>query len=318
MITIANIDGLMWDLDLVIPDIIAEYQQFGHAVIDLNSEGPDAGELKLYSILDNICNKFNFRKNLITIKTRNVLESHPEYNIVINEPLYVNECQWFAKNNPLPKKTITKHFGIFIGRSNWTRLDLSAEIYNLYKDKSLQTFHYDSSSDFHKGHLGLEQLMHIDNCTQVKRVSDLLLASPIRTELPEYPIISPEHLSIAKLYHNFFVEIVCETYCKGKTFYPTEKIWRPLICLTPFMVQGPVDYLKNLRRLGFKTFSEYWDESYDEDGFYGINTIKHNLKNLSLKSTQELTDMYNDMIPLLEHNKKVFMSLDRTSWDIFK
>ena len=318
MVIIPNIDGHIWNIEQVVVDMIYEYQQKGMLYINLNSEGPDASCLGLYTILDNLCNKFKFKKNKIFIETNNVLEFNLEYNIIINAPLYVDYGQQFIKNNIILPKSIKKHFGIFIGRSNWTRLDLSAEIYNLYRDKSLQTFHYDSSSDFHKNHLGLEKLLHTKGCDQISRINKLILASPIREEIPQYPIIAPAHLEIAKLYPDFFVEIVCETYSLGKSFYPTEKIWRPIMCLTPFIVQGPIDYLKNLKQLGFKTFANYWDESYDKDGFYGINTIKQNLKSLSELSIEELTSMYRDMQPILEHNRDVFMSITESSWDIFK
>ena len=30
------------------------------------------------------------------------------------------------------------------------------------------------------------------------------------------------------------------------------------------LVQGPVNYLENLRKLGFDTYSTVWDESYDQ------------------------------------------------------
>lgn len=318
MVTIENTDGVIWNLDQVVVDMIYEYQQQGMLYISLNHEGPDATFLGLYSILDNLCNKFKFKKNLIFIKTNNVLEMHPEYNIIIENPLYVPEGQYFAKNNIIHPKKIKKHFGIFIGRSNWTRLDLSAEIYNLYRDKSVQTFHYDPRTEFHKNQLGLEKLLHVKGREQISATHDLILGSPIRKEVPEYPILSPVHFDITKLYTDFFVEIVCETYCLGRSFYPTEKIWRPIMCLTPFMIQGPVDFLKNLKLLGFKTFDNFWDESYDEDGFYGINTIKQNLKNLSQLSIKDLEKIYSDMMPILKHNREVFMKMTNLSWDIFK
>jgi len=317
MVTIPNIDGKMWDLELKVAEIIKEYQLTSQVLINLNNEGPDANELGLYNLLDYLSNQFNFVKNNITIITNNVLEKHHEYKIIKRPPLYVDSGQKFAKKLGKQKKHIQKHFAIFISRSNWSRLLLSSDLYNNYKDKTVQTFHYDHSSDYHKNNLGLEDLLHRKGTTNIVHVKDLILNSPIKNEITNYPIITPEHFNISTIYPNFFVEIVCETYCLGKTFYPTEKIWRPLICRTPFIVQGPVNFLSNLKKLGFQTFSDYWDESYDEDGFYGIKTIKKNIERLSNLSIAELTKMYNSMQPILDNNFNVFMSMTDKSWNIF-
>ena len=91
-----------------------------------------------------------------------------------------------------------------------------------------------------------------------------------------------------------------------------------MACQTPFIIQGPVNFLKNLRKLGFKTFSNWWDESYDEDGgLIGIETILRNINNLSNMSTIQLKSMYDDMKPVLEHNYNVLIELTNNSFDMF-
>jgi hypothetical protein len=69
--------------------------------------------------------------------------------------------------------------------------------------------------------------------------------------------------SLLQHYHNFAVEIVCETYTLGNTFFPTEKTIRPLMAAKPILVYGPRYYLARLRGLGFRTYNEIWDENYD-------------------------------------------------------
>lgn len=317
MVLLPNIDGHIWNLETKIPEMLLEYQKTSKLVLHLNYEGPDASKSRLYDLLDNLSQKFNFDKKKITIITNNVLERHTEYKIVNLSPLYVDTGQQFASKLNIPKKTIEKHFGIFIGRSNWTRLLLSAKLYSNYKEKTIQTFHYNPSLDFHRSNLGLENLLHYTGKEHLQNAYNLLLDCPIAQEIPEYPIVTPEHFNISKIYPSFFVDIVCETYCLGTTFYPTEKIWRPIICMTPFMVQGPVNFLKNLKKLGFKTFSNYWDESYDEDGFYGIKTIISNIEYLSKLSVEDLNKMYDSMKPILENNYKTFMAIKGKSWKIF-
>ena len=69
--------------------------------------------------------------------------------------------------------------------------------------------------------------------------------------------------SLLQYYNRFAVEIVCETFTQGNTFFPTEKTIRPLMAAKPILVYGPQYYLARLRSLGFRTYSEIWDESYD-------------------------------------------------------
>jgi len=69
--------------------------------------------------------------------------------------------------------------------------------------------------------------------------------------------------SILQHYNRFAVEIVCETCTLGNTFFPTEKTTRPLMAAKPILVYGPQYYLARLRSMGFRTYSELWDESYD-------------------------------------------------------
>ena len=55
-----------------------------------------------------------------------------------------------------------------------------------------------------------------------------------------------------------FVENACHIH---------SSTYNPIYCGHPVIQFGPVNHLKKLREIGFKTFSKWWDESYDEDEF---------------------------------------------------
>ena len=78
-------------------------------------------------------------------------------------------------------------------------------------------------------------------------------------------------------YDRFFVELVAETYCQGDTFFPTEKTVRPISQGKPLVVYGPRCFLARLRELGFQTWGDIWDESYDDlaghDRWQAIMTV---------------------------------------------
>lgn len=76
-------------------------------------------------------------------------------------------------------------------------------------------------------------------------------------------------------YNGFDVELVCETFVRGNTYFPTEKTTRPIAGGKPMLVYGPKDYLARLRDQGFKTWADCWDESYDQyEGVERWNRMK--------------------------------------------
>jgi hypothetical protein len=118
-------------------------------------------------------------------------------------------------------------------------------------------------------------------------------------------------------YNDFFVEIACESYFTGKTFFPTEKTWRAITMRTPFIIQGPQNYLKNLKLLGFKTFDRWWDEGYSEDpADYQPLEILKVIEYLNTKTLDEIYNMYLEMHDILEHNYQTLQSLKTE--DFFK
>jgi hypothetical protein len=72
------------------------------------------------------------------------------------------------------------------------------------------------------------------------------------------------NLSLMAWYDQFHIEIVAESYIYGETFFPTEKTVRPISAGKPMVVMGPRHFLRRLREQGFRTWSDIWDESYDD------------------------------------------------------
>lgn len=70
------------------------------------------------------------------------------------------------------------------------------------------------------------------------------------------------HGPIDSYYQNSLISVVTETNITH--IFNTEKIFKPMVHRQPFIVVGPYKTLENLRSMGYKTFSEFWDESYDD------------------------------------------------------
>jgi hypothetical protein len=126
-----------------------------------------------------------------------------------------------------------------------------------------------------------------------------IIESPLRFFIPPY-----------KWYNQTNFELVAETLTlinNDDTFFLTEKTTRPICMKHPFMVLGNFHHMKNLRELGFQTFSEHLDESYDEeqDVEKRIKIIVDNLKDIKGRSLK----LYHDTEAIREHNFKHYLYL---------
>lgn len=108
--------------------------------------------------------------------------------------------------------------------------------------------------------------------------------------------------------NNTFCWITTETSftatLTSQSFRFTEKTYKPIAYFMPFIMIGDPYTLQNLRECGYRTFSEWWDESYDLviDPIERMHKITEVILKLSLLSQNELTKMYEEMRPTLEHN----------------
>ena len=106
------------------------------------------------------------------------------------------------------------------------------------------------------------------------------------------------------------IHLVAETiFCQEK-IHLTEKIFKPMVMMQPFILFGGAGSLEYLRKYGFQTFSEIWDESYDlePDHKYRYQMIKSLIKDLSLLSDAQITALLLKCQKIVEHNQRHFFS----------
>lgn len=111
------------------------------------------------------------------------------------------------------------------------------------------------------------------------------------------------------------INLVTETSYVDNELFLSEKILKPILSYQPFIVFGPYGYLAELKKYGFKTFSDFWDESYDDiqDPVERMKSLISLVKSLNNKSIEELNDIYKSTIPTCIHNKNLFYSLELDS-----
>jgi hypothetical protein len=81
--------------------------------------------------------------------------------------------------------------------------------------------------------------------------------------------------------------------------------------MQPFIIVGSRDTLKYLRKLGYKTFHPFIDESYDDlDDQHRLPAIMEALK--KVQSIEDKVSWYSSMREIIEHNHKLFMLINKT------
>ena len=119
-------------------------------------------------------------------------------------------------------------------------------------------------------------------------------------------VMQPNHIELIYLEqaNNSLIHVVTETVYRGRKNHLTEKSFKPIVMQQPFIIQkvckGSLEYL---RRYGFKTFAEFWDESYDEADdstrTYEIGKLLESINTMSQKEKAQLQTAVNSTV---EHN----------------
>jgi len=97
-------------------------------------------------------------------------------------------------------------------------------------------------------------------------------------------------------------------YGESRPFSPrsevSEKTIHPIFARKPFLPFAAPYFLANLRDMGFKTFSDYWDESFDTIEC-PARRFQHYLKvvdDIGARSMEELQEILIQMQPILSYN----------------
>ncbi len=107
-------------------------------------------------------------------------------------------------------------------------------------------------------------------------------------------------------YTSTYVHLISETrFQNGQTPFISEKTWRPIANLQPFIMVGNHHSLRVIHDLGFKTFHPFIDESYDEETNYRVRMekIEKEIVKLNNMPIQELHDWYHSVKDILIHNQ---------------
>lgn len=231
-------------------------------------EGFSFYENGFYTVLDRLCEYWNYNGNRITLETNNWKESHPVYNV--KQSAYSTDFAFLDIPRITSEWTKEKTYGIFLGRSSIDRL------YGIIKHKKFP-FNNQGLSSFNQSIEGLE-FRQIINLLEYRNVSieDIINIQPYSDidSVRTVPITPPYNSDVKiwqHVYKQIAIELVFETNQIDSAFQITEKLLRPIAHKRPFIVVAPSGYLSDLRNIGFKTFDDHIPNWYD--AFSGIDRV---------------------------------------------
>jgi hypothetical protein len=110
---------------------------------------------------------------------------------------------------------------------------------------------------------------------------------------------------VKEWYEKTYLTLVTETSHRSNILFISEKTFRPIIQLQPFIMFGPGGILKAIRNLGFKTFDGFIDESYDdiEDDFERLRALEKEIIRFKNMTIKEVHDWYYSMTDILLYNQ---------------
>lgn len=114
---------------------------------------------------------------------------------------------------------------------------------------------------------------------------------------------------MASHYSDSYFSIVMETFPDRPSFFLTEKVLKPIFNLHPFIIVGAPGSLHYIRSLGYETFPELFDESYDQilDDGERFRCILDQVDGL-IRSKKRLHALYDRLRPRLLRNRELLLT----------
>lgn len=126
--------------------------------------------------------------------------------------------------------------------------------------------------------------------------------------LVDDPDSSDKHIFNHDIYKNSLVSVVTESHFVEKDMFLTEKIFKPIVAGHPFILLGSWRMLEALRRLGYRTDFDMFDDSYDNifsnsDRFAAVHDQL--IKWVSFSRDEKEKSIHKSMDAII-HNQELF------------
>lgn len=291
---------------------------------------PILGEFN-YTLLDHVCNNFLDGNKFILVTTEKNSDAVDQIQAKYNCPVvyYFHHVfaahDWFRGSRYDPslvtptQRRLTKKYITFNRLTSGIRAYRSLLVSELAKHNILDQGYVSYNDSCILGGTYQDNIQHLVNehlisQTVANEAIDTInnIKLPLRVDYQDEEYI-PNHsfvLSATKQTQESFCYVVTETCFWHKRDHLTEKIFKPIVSRMPFILVGPAHNLKYLRSYGFRTFSRWINESYDdiEDPVLRLQAVGNELARICKFSLAELETMLSEMQADLDYNYELFHS----------
>lgn len=240
------------------------------------------------------------------------------YNNILTFEHFLFEQTWYykvgySKCNNFDKNKIKKHFLCFNGAARKQRKALITKLFR----NDLEKYGYVSLLNKFDTNLYHNEWLNNDDMKFFIENKDNILEDRY-LDYDDYFDESHNRDADVNLYKKSFVNIVTETLPAEPSFFITEKTIKPIANMQPFIVLGKPYTLSHLRNLGFYTFPELFNESYDneQDNMKRFYMVFDEIKKLCNKDIKSLTNKVD--YTKLEHNKNMLFNMEKYKKEVHK
>jgi len=166
---------------------------------------------------------------------------------------------------------------------------------------------------------------HVNNLDG--RATDNLLLQEARTVLP-LEVYGKSNVQfddgyyidriVDQVYKDTWVTVISEPIFadSDNALFISEKTFKPIACMHPFIILGSAGSLQAMRDMGYKTFDGFINESYDTlSTFERIDAIINELKRID--AIEDKLSWFEGMRDILEHNYNVFHNSNNNQIAVF-
>jgi hypothetical protein len=203
-------------------------------------------------------------------------------------------------------KYFNKKFAALFGRHDLYRLKITKHLYQNYRNDCVLSY----NSKIGAWHPRLESYFADDKEWYQTHCPILLDFDGDQGWVPYQRSLQ----EIAKHTDTYFLELVAETDTHSNKFF-TEKTLKNFYIQKPFILMSGQHSLLELQNRGFRTFAPWINETYDQISCPNkrLYTILSEIDRISTLSLDDLNCMYQEMLPVFEHNKQNFLKICLTS-----
>jgi len=274
--------------------------------LDLGAEGPSLTALGVVDAVVQRCRELNKPLDSVLVSGWFNFQDQIPFSRDYSSPRPISHFFWRSEEysdahyEPGPEM---KKFALFVGRRTFARCRMIHDVWHEFRDQALLSLMQTAQKlPWHDNMPAINLETYRDWVQDHERDgfeswwSQCPVGSIDDYDVMDQYVDQPRtNWNIIQHYGRFHIEIVAETYTIGPCFFTTEKTIRPVVAKKPMLIYGPQNYLANLRDLGFQTWNDHWDESYDSfegpERWYRIKRIMRDINIADLNPS------------ITEHNK---------------